>query len=67
LLDLPFQLLRPAPELHPPQLGNQQLQPFDLGLTARQLFVLGVQTLALSPNLFRLYGERLMLGVGESL
>jgi hypothetical protein len=67
LLDLPFQLLRPAPELHPPQLGNQQLQAFDLGLTPRQLFVPGAQLLALSPNLFRLYGERLMLGVDESL
>ena len=67
LLDLPIQLLRPAPELHSSQLGNQQLQAFDLGLTPRQLFVLGVQALALSPNLFRLHGERLMLGVDESL
>ena len=30
LLDLPFQLLRLAPELHPPQLGDQQFQMFDL-------------------------------------
>ncbi len=67
LLDLPVQLLRPAPELHPPQLGNQQLQALDLGLPARQLFVLGVQALALSPNLFCLHGKRLMLGEEESL
>jgi len=67
LLDLPCQLLRPAPELHPPQLGNQQLQALDLGLTARQLFILGVQALALRPNLFRLHGEGLMLGTEESL
>jgi hypothetical protein len=67
LLDLPLQLLRPAPELHPPRLGNQQLQAFDLGLPARQLFLLGVQALKLSPNLFRLHGERLLLGTDESL
>ncbi len=52
LLDLPFQLLRPAPELPPLQLGNQQLQAFDLGLTPRQLFVLGVQALTLCLELF---------------
>jgi hypothetical protein len=66
LLDLPFQLLRPAPELHPPQLGNQQLQGFDLGLPARQLFVFGVQLLVLSNKFFRLHGERLVLGADKS-
>jgi hypothetical protein len=43
------------------------LQAFDLGLTPRQLFLLGAQALALSPDLFLLHGEGLMLGEDESL
>jgi hypothetical protein len=35
-------------------------------LTPRQLFILGVHALALSPDLFRLHGERLMLGADKS-
>src|ERR1019366_4872893 len=41
LLDLSIQLLRLAPELHPPQLGDQQLQVLDLVVTRQQLLVLG--------------------------
>jgi len=41
LLDLPVQLLRFAPELHSPQLGDQQLQPLDLLVPRGKLFVLG--------------------------
>jgi hypothetical protein len=62
LLDLPLRLFLAAPELHPPQPRNQQLQAFDIGLTARQLFILGVQALALSPKLFRLYVNESLLG-----
>jgi len=36
LLDLPLQFLRLAPELHPPQLAQQQLQMFDLMLARLQ-------------------------------
>ena len=36
LLDLPGQLLRLAPELHPPQLGDQQLQMLDLRIARSQ-------------------------------
>ena len=39
LLDLTIQLLRLAPELHPPQLGDQQLQMLDLVVTRSQLLV----------------------------
>src|ERR1700677_5148274 len=35
-LDLPLQFLRLPPELHPPQLAQQQLQMFDLGLARLQ-------------------------------
>ena len=41
LLDLTVQLLRLTPELHPPQLGDQQLQVLDLVVARQQLFVLG--------------------------
>ena len=40
LLDLTIQLLRLTPELHPPQLGDQQLQMLDLVVARQQLFVL---------------------------
>src|SRR5271157_1728483 len=40
LFDLPLQLLRLATELHAPQLGNQQLQMFDLTLMGEQLLML---------------------------
>jgi len=36
LLDLPLQLLRLAPELHSPQLAQQQLQMFNLALARNQ-------------------------------
>src|SRR6266478_3534267 len=38
--DLPLDLLRAAPELHAPQLGDQQLQMLDLALVGDQLRVL---------------------------
>jgi len=41
LLDLPGHLLRPTPELHSPQLGDQQLQVLDLRVARDQLLVLG--------------------------
>src|SRR5664279_1624034 len=40
LLDLPVQFLRLAPNLHAPQLGNQQLQMLDLALVREQLLML---------------------------
>jgi len=40
LLDLPIQLLGLAAELHPPQLGDQQLQVLDLVVPRQQLFML---------------------------
>ena len=40
LFDLVCDLLRLAPELHPPQLGQQQLQVRDLLLTREQLLIL---------------------------
>ena len=39
LLDLTIQLLRLAPELHPPQLGDQQLQMLDLVVARSKLLV----------------------------
>src|SRR5260370_17168100 len=42
LFDLPLDLLRAAPELHAPQLGDQQLQMLDLALVGDQLR--GLQT-----------------------
>jgi hypothetical protein len=41
LFDLPLQLLRLAPKLHPPQLAEQQLQMLDLTLTRKQPLVGG--------------------------
>jgi hypothetical protein len=58
LFDLPRQFLGPAPELHPPQLGDQQLQMLDLCLARGQL-------LALPKNLLLLRGESFVLGEDE--
>jgi hypothetical protein len=41
LLDLPVQLLRLAPELHAPQLGDQQFQPVDLFVSRGKLLFFG--------------------------
>jgi hypothetical protein len=41
LFDLPLQLFRFTPELHPPQLAQQQLQMCDLTLLRKQLLVSG--------------------------
>ena len=41
LLDLPVQLLRLAPELHAPQLGDQQFQSVDLFVSRGQLLFFG--------------------------
>jgi hypothetical protein len=61
LLDLPLPLFRASPELHPPQLGDQQLQAFDLRLSPCQLFLLGVQLRTLCLDFCRLHGQRLLL------
>ena len=50
LLDLTIQLLRLAPELHPPQLGDQQLQMLDLVVARKQLFVFRQQLCALRED-----------------
>jgi hypothetical protein len=39
LFDLPREFLALAPELHPPQLAQQQLQMLDLDLTPQQLLM----------------------------
>lgn len=66
LLDLPLLLFRPPPELHPPQLGDQQLQAFDLGLAPGQLFVFRLKLLTLSQNFFLLHREPSLLRDDES-
>jgi len=40
LFDLPLQLLRLPPKLHPMQLGQQQLEMLDLAIPRDQLLVL---------------------------
>src|SRR5437899_3752948 len=54
LLDLPLQLLRLPPKLHPSQLRDQQLQALDLGLARSPRFVFRVK-------FFLLRGERPVL------
>jgi hypothetical protein len=49
-LDLPLQLLGLAPELHPPQLAQQQLQMLDLNLPPPQLLMRG--------NPFLVFGQQ---------
>ena len=60
LLDLTIQLLRLTPELHPPQLGDQQLQMLDLVVTRQQLFVLG------QDQCFQCSGIKLMSRSGRA-
>jgi hypothetical protein len=59
LFNLTISLLRLAPELHPPQLGDQQLQMLDLVVARQQLFVLG------QDQCFQCRGIKLM-EIGES-
>ena len=52
LLDLTIQLLRFAPELHPPQLGDQQLQMLDLVVARLQLLVFRQELFVLGKRFF---------------
>ncbi len=56
LLDLTIQLLRLAPELHPSQLGDQQLQMLDFRVARSQLLVVRQQLFVLRKDFF-LLGE----------
>src|SRR6185437_8893968 len=51
MLDLPLHPLRFTPELHPPQLGDQQLQLLDLCLARSELFIFRLKLHTLEKNL----------------
>ena len=59
LLDLAGHLLTFRAENHPPQLGDDQLEMFDLVIAAEQLFVMGSNGLILSEHLLLLADETL--------
>jgi hypothetical protein len=48
---LAFQLLRFAPKLQPPQLGDQQLQMFDFVVARNQLLVFAEELFVLRVDL----------------
>jgi hypothetical protein len=57
LFDLPLELLRLAPKLHPPELAEQQFQSFDLAVPLQQL-LFPLEQLLLSGNTFLVFGQQ---------
>lgn len=58
LFDLPVQLLRLAPELHAPQLGDQQFQAVDLFVSRGHLLVFAKELLIFLKKLFVLCDDQ---------